>query len=431
MTTGGNSRFNLRSRLAGEMLHTWVSLLAIPNVRWLVVARLLANVYFYSAVIVRFEFDRGLNFTQIFLLESVLSLAVLLLNIPTGVWADRWGYRTLLIVSHMLGALSVVVMLFAHGFLLFAIADVLFGAGIACASGCEDALLLHSIADSPDAASHGRAGSAFALRGAATSAGFFIGLVSGSLFAAHDPTIAVVATLAPAWLAVAVAFRLRSDATGASLDEHTSGEFGPRSTVYALLRGAARLIAQRPLLIALSLLESVAFACVNAIFWYNQPLLGRAGVATQWFGPLTALAVAFAILTAFLLPVVRRWVGRRWLFAVSLLAPGVAYLLLAQKHGAVLVVALIALVVGGSAWRTPLLSEAVNERIGDVGRATTLSALSFIGSFVGIGVNVLVGRAGDAGIAVVGAALGLALVILAGVALWLMPGGDMEPAKLS
>ncbi len=72
MTTSGNSLFNVRRRLAGETLHTWVSLMAIPNVRWLVVARLLANVYFYSAVIVRFEFNRGLNFTQIFLLESVL-----------------------------------------------------------------------------------------------------------------------------------------------------------------------------------------------------------------------------------------------------------------------------------------------------------------------------------------------------------------------
>ncbi len=430
MTTGGNSVFNLRRRLAGETWHTWVSLLAIPNVRWLVVARLLANVYFYSAVIVRFEFNRGLNFTQIFLLESVLSLAVLALNIPTGVWADRLGYRTLLIVSHALGAMSVVVMLFAHGFLFFAVGDVLFGAGIACASGCEDALLLRSIGDSPDAATQGRASSAFALRGAATSAGFLIGLVTGSLFAAHDPTIAVVATLAPAWLAVAAAFLLRSDAAGTPLDEDAQGEHSPRATAYLLLRGAARLIAQRPLLIALSLLESVAFACVNAIFWYNQPLLGRAGVATQWFGPLTAIAVASAILVALLLPVARRWLSRRWLFVLSLLAPGVAYLLLAQSRSAGVVVALIALVVGGSAWRAPLLSEAVNERIGDVGRATTLSALSFIGSFVGIGVNVFLGRAGDAGVGVVGAALGLTLVILAGVALWLMPRGDAELAKL-
>ncbi len=354
----------------------------------------------------------------------------MLFNIPTGVWADRLGYRTLLIVSHVLGALSVVVMLFAHGFLLFAVGDALFGAGVACASGCEDALLLHSIAESPDAATHGRAGSAFALRGAASSAGFFIGLVTGSLFAAHDPTIAVIATLAPAWLAVAVAFLLRSDATGMPSDEHASGEHRPRETAYGLLRGAARMIARRPLLIALSLVESVAFACVNAIFWYNQPLLGRAGVATQWFGPLTAVAVASAILTAFLLPVARRWVGRRWLFILSLLTPGVAYLLLAQSRSAGLVVALIALVVGGSAWRTPLLNEAVNERIADVGRATTLSALSFIGAFVGIGVNVFVGRAGDAGVAVVGAALGLTLISLAGVAIWLMPGGDVELAKL-
>lgn len=429
MTTDGASEIKMRLWLGGEMLRTWMSLLAIPNVRWLVVARMLANVYFYSAVIVKFEFSRELNFTQIFLLESVLSFTILLLNIPTGVWADRLGYRTLLIVSHLLGALSVVVMLFAHGFLFFAVGDVLFGAGVACASGCEDALLLRSLADAPDAPdapASGRAGSAFALRGAASSAGFFVGLVTGSLFAAHNPTIAVGATLAPAWLAVAVAFLLRSDAKGTPRDGHAQRE---RATANMLLRGAGRLLAQRPLLIALSLVESVAFVCVNAIFWYNQPLLGRAGVATEWFGPLTALAVASAIVAALFLPIARRRLGRRWLFVVSLLTPGVAYLLLAQSRITWAFVALLALVVGGSAWRTPLLNEAVNERIGDVGRATTLSSLSFIGSFAGIGANVLVGRAGDAGVVVVGSALGLTLVILGGVAVWLMPCGDAKLAK--
>ncbi|HEY8324956.1 MAG TPA: hypothetical protein VIG77_10730, partial [Ktedonobacterales bacterium] len=93
---------SLRDRRAGPWLQTWLRLLSLPNVRRLAESRVLTNMYFYSAVLVKFETSRGLNFTEIFLLESVLSLSIWLLDIPTGVFADRLGYRNLLIVSRLL-----------------------------------------------------------------------------------------------------------------------------------------------------------------------------------------------------------------------------------------------------------------------------------------------------------------------------------------
>ncbi len=395
---------------------TWLNLLSIPNVRRLAEARFLTNMYFYSAVLVRFEMDRGLNFSEIFLLESVLSLSIWLLDIPTGVWADRLGYRRLLIISRALNVASVVVTLLAHGFLAFSVGSVLFGAGVACDSGCEDAVLLRSLAAAEGSDAGRRSSSAFALLGACSSAGFFIGLVTGSLFAAQNPTSAVVATLFPAMLAIGSTWLLRPLAPlpDAQKAEITLIRARP-------LAHAWRLIRREPALVGLSLVQSASWVCVNAIFWYNQPLLGRAGVAAQWFGPLTAVAVAFGIAVPLLLPAARRWASRRVCFALSLLAPGLAYLALASAARVWVVVALLALVVGGSAWREPLLSEALNERIDDGARATTLSALSFVGALAGAAANALVGRAGDAGLSVVGYALGAALIALGCFAPWLMP----------
>lgn len=394
---------------------TWLRLLRIPNVRRLAETRVLTNMYFYSAVLVRFEMDRGLNFTEIFLLESVLSLAIWLLDIPTGVWADRIGYRRLLILSRLLNAASVVVTLLAHGFLVFSIGSVLFGAGVACDSGCEDAVLMRSLAaDARGAGS--QSSSAFALLGACSSVGFFIGLATGSLFAAHDPTVAVVATLFPALLAIGSTWLLRPLAP---LPDAKLAEAPPLRT--RPLASAWRLIRREPALVGLSLVQSASWVCVNAIFWYNQPLLGRVGVAAQWFGPLTAVAVASGVAVPLLLPLARRWAPRRACFAFSLLAPGIAYLALAQAAWAWAVVALLALIVGGSAWREPLLREALNERIEDGARATTLSALSFLGAVAGALANALVGRAGDAGLSVAALALGAALIALGALAPWLMP----------
>ncbi|MFI5278725.1 MAG: hypothetical protein ACHQ1E_15730, partial [Ktedonobacterales bacterium] len=143
------------------------------------------------------------------------------------------------------------------------------------------------------------------------------------------------------------------------------------------------------------------------------------------YGPLTALAVICGIIVPLLLPLARRWLSRRLCFAISLLAPGIAYLGLAGAQWSWLVVALLALVVGGSAWREPLLSEALNERIADDARSTTLSSLSFLGTLAGALANAVVGRAGDAGLSVVGLGLGATLIALAILAPWLMP---REPA---
>ncbi|MDE3229031.1 MAG: MFS transporter [Chloroflexota bacterium] len=395
-------------------VQTWWRLLRVHNVRRLAGMRFLNNMYFYSAVIVLFETSRGLDFTGIFLLEAVLLLASWLLDIPTGVWADRIGYRRLLITSCALNAASVVVTLLAHGFWQFAIGSALFGAGIACASGAEDALLLRSLAQ---AESREPSGSAFALLGACGSAGFVIGLATGTLFAANDPTLAVAATLAPATLAILVAWTLRPVAQAASADD--TGERLAARAVAPLL-AAWRLIRSRPALIGLGLVESASWVCANAIFWYNQPFLGRAGVATRWFGPLTAIAVAGAVVTPLLLPVARRWLSRRVCFALALIAPGLAYLALATAGGAAAVVALIALIVAASAWAPPLLREAINQGVTDKARATTLSALSFIGALAGMAANALVGRAGDAGLGVVGYGLGAALIGLGLFAPWLM-----------
>jgi len=395
-------------------LQTWLALLTIPNVRRLAEARLLTNTCFYSAVIVQFESSRGLNFTQMFLLESVLSLANWLLDIPTGVWADRLGYRRLLVASSGLNAASVLVMLLAHGFLAFSLGAVLFGAGLACASGSEDALLLQSLTEAHGSDGATRSASAFAVLGASSSAGFFVGLATGSLFAAHDPAIAVTATLVPAILAVGANWLL-SPVSAPAPTGHAADTISVKP-----LASALRLIMRQPVLIGLSLMGSAAFVGVNAIFWYNQPFLARAGVAAEWFGPLTAVAVVGAVITPLLLPLVRSLVGRRVSFTLSLVTPGLAYLALANATDSGAVVALMALLVGAAAWREPVLREALNERIDGSARATALSALSFLGTLAGAMVNALVGRAGDAGLSVVGYALGIGLIVMGCCAPWLL-----------
>ncbi len=476
------ARIVRRLRIPAEYRTVW----SVRNLRLLTISRFLAHVMFYSTVIVAFERSRGLTFTEMFLLESILSAASWLLDIPTGVWADQIGYRRLLVTASMLALASNVVAIFAYGFWPFALGEVLFGASLACASGCEDALVYASlptegvtsasgvvvpaadvatsdgVADAAPSEHTHLGAAAFSLLNTASSAGFFVGLICGSFIGARSPTLAVVASAVPMALSLAVTLRL--SATPIALPQRAQSaehaEYAPytlaepegskahdalpvaaqRPKARELLAGAWRLARAQPALVGLSLGQSAAFVLVNAIFWYNQPYFAAAHIAVAWYGPLTALAVGAAAVVPLALPLVVRRVGRRWALAVALLAPGLAYLGLGYfsgdpSHGdsllaalaPLLTVGMIVLVVGGSAWRDPLIGDELARRSPARGRAAALSALSFVGTLAAIALNPLIGRLGDGGLRIVGLGMGGALVALALALPWLLERAHHRP----
>ena len=418
-----------------RFLAEYRALWRIPAIRWLALGNGLSNMIFFSTVIVRFEQSRGLDFTEMFLLESLISLFAWLFDIPTGIWADQFGRKRLLLAGRALNALSLVVMALAQGFLPFAFGSLLFGVGLACVSGCESALVHESLPDetSQTTAIRPSGAAAFALLGTAQSGGFFVGLIIGSVVGAVEPTIAVVASIAPAALAILatgwlptdapprqtpVASASAHDANATSLRQPTQG--ASSASAWRLLQSAWRTVRTQPRLVGLSLTQTGGFVLVNAIFWYNQPLFARAGLPIVWYGSLTALAVGCGMLTPLALPWARRRVGARWALAVALLAPASAYGALAFAQESPVVVALVALVVGGAAWRDPLIQDELTRSAPAEARATALSALSFLGTLAGVALNPLIGALGDVNLAAVGLGIGGVLLALGLCAPWLL-----------
>jgi MFS family permease len=378
------------------------NLLHIHNIRWLVLTRFFADLFFYSTTIVIFQQQRGLNFTEIFLNESILSAAILIADIPTSIWADRFGYRSMIIVGCVLSLFGMITYLFAYGFWLFALSSVIGGLAMACSSGCESALLYSSI---PLEDRDMRGSEAFALIGMATSAGMFLGLFTGSFIGAYSPALAVAASIVPIIFSLFAAFRLHKQERSTMTVETKAWE-----QVYKILRVSLHTIRSQPELVLLSIFSALAFALVNAIFWYNQPYFARAGIQVALFGPLMAGAMTLKMLLVQRIPSLQRWLGTRALLALSCLLPGIAYILLAFTHALVATVLLVACIVAFSGWRHPIVDNELNKRIPDESRATTLSALSLIGSLAAIALNPLIGYAGDVGLNITGIGLRLGMI---------------------
>jgi len=82
-----------------------------------------------------FLLDRGLNLAQIGILLFMWSIMSLLLEVPTGIIADHWSRRKMLILSGIFFSLCYTIWIFSHSFLLFLLGYFFRTLGATFASG--------------------------------------------------------------------------------------------------------------------------------------------------------------------------------------------------------------------------------------------------------------------------------------------------------
>jgi MFS family permease len=379
-------------------------LLALQTIRWLVLSRFCTNLFFYSTTIVLFQHQRGLNFTAMFLMESILSGAIWIADVPTSIWADRFGYRRMIILGCVCNLAGMLCFALAYGFWMFAVANVLGGFSIACTSGSESALVYGSLTTE---LREKRGNAAFALLSMASTGGLFLGLTTGSFLGAYSPTLAVVMSIVPLVCSLVAAWRIPEQQTFQTVSPGQAN-----ASVEKIVKTALQTIRHQPVLIGLKVFSSAAFALTNAIFWFNQPYFARAGIPVALFGPVMAIAVGFQFLMVSRMTQFLQHVGARVMLILSCFLPGMAYLLLTRTMQPLLTGVLVACVIAFSSWREPLVSHQLNKNIPDESRATTLSALSLIGSCTGIVLNPWIGSLGDQGLVAIGLAMGTSLVLL-------------------
>jgi MFS family permease len=99
----------------------------------------------FMPIIVLFYQDNGLEMQDIFTLKAVYSVAIVLLEIPSGYLADVLGRKKTLIIGAFLGFFGFVIYDFSFGFWGFLIAELTLGLGQSLISGADSALLYDSL----------------------------------------------------------------------------------------------------------------------------------------------------------------------------------------------------------------------------------------------------------------------------------------------
>lgn len=308
-------------------------------------------------------------------------LAMFLAELPTGVLADRFGPKVMLVLGPLLLALGFATLLVWPTYGGFLAGEVLLGLGHAVLSGPPAAMLYEALR------AHGQEhrflqveSRLSALRLCGTGTSFLLGgaLVRVCGDGAYGPTI--VATCVGNVLATIIALRL------------PKGPLRPQLRVQAFARQAG-LELRKPAVLWLLGYWIVLFALLRFPFHNYQPYLRAAGeqepmlLDPLFVGVLFAtMNLAAAPLSALVPKLVQRF-GRRPLFwGMPLLLCGSMVVMAWERHRAAIGTGSPALAWLGIAMffvqQTPfgmhwaLLQEFVNHRIGSATRTTVLSALS-------------------------------------------------------
>ena len=89
--------------------------------------------------------ERGMNVTMVVATEIIYAVTILILEVPSGVCADKFGRKNLLLLAGLMSLIEICLIYFAHSFLMFALAVFFAGIKRACSSGAMQAMVYDSL----------------------------------------------------------------------------------------------------------------------------------------------------------------------------------------------------------------------------------------------------------------------------------------------
>ncbi len=365
----------------------------------------LKSLQLFGAVAVPFYLEwAGVDYTRMFLLEGAYALFIVLLEVPTGTIADRFGRKASLLAGTVFAGISFMMFGLTRSYPLYFVANFLCAAGATCISGADQALIYDTLL----AAGKSEAGRRVLARyQAVETTAMMVGFVVGAWLASSWPRPQSLATV---FLLSGLAFLLSTIPLW----------FVPEPARNEKLQNPLRegLDGMR-LLLAPGELRRLAlnYATISAtgffMFWFYQSLAREAELPLAANGILGAGLNLLGMVLLWKATALEAKVGLARLLIITAVAPGVFYLALAGFRPPVFALTAAFIVVGCKLLRGPLLSDLINQRVESRRRATVLSGVSLIERAIVFLLYPLVGLAADRSLSLAFAGLGLVSLIFA------------------
>jgi MFS family permease len=99
----------------------------------------------FMPLIVPFYLENGLRGQDVFTLQAIYSIAIVVAEVPSGYLSDFWGRKNTIVLGSFLGFIGFFTYSFSYGFTGFLIAELILGLGQSMVSGADSALLYDTL----------------------------------------------------------------------------------------------------------------------------------------------------------------------------------------------------------------------------------------------------------------------------------------------
>lgn len=316
-------------------------------------------------IVIPFYESNGLSMKDIMVLQAVYSIAIVVLEIPSGYLADVIGRKKTLILGAIFGTFGFATYSFSYGFMGFLIAEIILGIGQSCISGADSAMLYDSLLERGEEKKYSRYEGRIISLGNISEA---IAGIAGGLLAGITIRAPYIAQSFIAFIALPAAITLVEPSRKVPLIKAGIME------IVHIARFA--LFGDRAL--RRNILFSAIIGCSTlTMAWFAQPFFDYADIEIGWYGLLWTTLNLSVALTSYTAHRLESKLGQRWSILIIALTIPLGYLALGRFHmSSGLIILYIFYLVRGYA--TPVLKDYINRVTDSHIRATVLSVRNFI-----------------------------------------------------
>jgi MFS family permease len=333
-------------------------------------------------IVVPFYNSNGMSQFDIMLLRAIYSVAIVVLEIPSGYFADVLGRKNTLIIGSILGFVGYLTYSFSHGFAMFLVAEIILGIGQSLISGADSAMLYDTLAEQK------RSKQYLKYEGRVISLGSFaeaIAGIAGGLLATHSLRTPYYFQTGVAFIAIPAAITLIEPARKKALEKL---RFADILNIFHHV-----IVEDKPLRLNI-LFSSVIGASTLAMAWFVQPYFQVLNLPVFWFGVLwTLLNLSVGVTSMFAYKVDKKLGQTKTVFLIfSIIALSYIGVGFFQAYWAIAFLFLFYLARGVA---TPVLKDYINKMTDSSVRATVLSIRNFIIRLIFAGFGPLLGYFND------------------------------------
>lgn len=375
------------------------------QIRLYLIYRALQGAVFVVPILVTYWRLHGLTLLEVMILQTAFALALALLEVPSGVIADRFGRRRSLIASALVLSSGALVYCHVSSFSGFLLAEVLIAVGCSLSSGIEAAWLFEQLSKLKREGEYSR------VYGRGTSV-FLVSLglsnIIGGLVASIDLKLPFFMMLGSFMLLIPVTL---------SMEESRKESASKKGLVESLL-DVGRLVSRDSVMIWLFSYSALILCASQVAFWLYQPLFEVRSIELQYYGWIYASFNLVAAVVASQVEKLKARLGVRQLLQMLWLLNLLGYLLLGfVDTNLCFCFAWLHQIVRG-VYRT-VISEVIQERVSDEQRASVLSVQGLTGFLAQSAATLIAGVIADSFGVLYALKFSLLATFVIGLSLWL------------